>query len=213
MAMKLPLDPAQRQFALSPGQAALKRGFDLLAAVALAPIILPATLVLVICARTSTGQSGLFAQHRVGLFGETFTLYKIRSMRPLEGFDTTVTTIADPRITPFGRFVRRTKLDEFPQLWNVLKGDMSFVGPRPDVPATYANLPESDCALLCMRPGITGPATISFRNEEEELHQAADPEAYNRDVIFPAKVAANLAYARNWNLANDIRILLRTVLR
>lgn len=211
--MKLPLDPNMRQFALPPAQAVLKRGFDLLAALTLAPIVLPATLCLMLCARVSTGRSGLFAQQRVGLYGETFTLYKIRSMRPLVGFDTTVTTTADPRITPFGRFVRRAKLDEFPQLWNVLKGEMSFVGPRPDVPSTYANLPESDCALLCMRPGITGPATVSFRNEEDELHKVADPEAHNRDVIFPAKVAANLAYARNWSLARDIRILLRTVLR
>jgi lipopolysaccharide/colanic/teichoic acid biosynthesis glycosyltransferase len=211
--MKLPLENGQRHFALPSTQAALKRGFDIVAALALSPIILPATLVLILCARISTGQGGLFAQNRVGLYGEPFTLYKIRSMKSITGVVTTVTTSADPRITPFGRFIRRTKLDEFPQLWNVLRGDMSFVGPRPDVPETYAELPETDSPLLCIRPGITGPATVLFRNEEEELRAAADPEAHNREVIFPAKVAANIAYAKNWNFARDIGILLRTVLR
>jgi lipopolysaccharide/colanic/teichoic acid biosynthesis glycosyltransferase len=211
--MKLPLEQRLRQFALSPGKATLKRGFDLVAALALLPIVFPATLILICCARLSTGQSGLFAQKRVGLFGELFTLYKIRSMRPVTGVTTTVTTAHDPRITGFGRFVRHTKLDEFPQLLNVLKGDMSFVGPRPDVPGTYAGLGEEQAKMLCVRPGITGPATVLFRNEEEELQRAADPEAHNRDVIFPAKVAANLDYIENWSLTRDIRILLGTIFR
>lgn len=211
--MKLPLEQHLRHHALPPFSAALKRGFDLFVALLIAPMVLPVTLVLIFCARISTGQSGLFSQRRVGLFGEFFTVYKIRSMRPIEGIVTTVTTSGDPRITKFGRFIRRTKLDEFPQLWNVIRGDMSFVGPRPDVPETYADLAESDAALLCMRPGITGPATILFRNEEEELRNAANPEAHNRDVIFPAKVASNISYAANWSVTSDLVILLRTVFR
>lgn len=209
--MRLPFDPAQKVFALTPTQAAMKRGLDLALAVLLLPLLLPAILCLIVLARRSTGQPGLFCQQRVGLYGHPFTLYKIRSMRPLDSVTTHVTTSNDPRITAFGRIVRRWKLDEFPQIINVLRGDMSFVGPRPDVAEAYALAGDEARPVLCIRPGITGPASLAFRHEEQLLADAQDPEAYNRDVIFPAKIKANLAYIREWSLAGDLAILIRTL--
>lgn len=177
----------------------------------LLPVVGPAVVLLILLARWSTGLTGLFRQERVGLYGRPFTLYKIRSMKQLDGITTNVTTAADPRITSIGRFIRRWKLDEFPQLFNVLKGDMSFVGPRPDVAEVYRSAGDDTRPVLCVRPGITGPASLAFRNEEQLLAAAPDPEAYNRDVIFPAKTMANLAYIRDWSLASDIAILFRTI--
>src|SRR5699024_5392612 len=113
--------------------------------------------------------------------------------------------------TPLGRFFRRTKIDELPQLWNVLLGDMSFVGPRPDVPGYADKLEGEQRLLLSIRPGITGPATLKYRDEEAMLAAQDDAEAYNRDVIWPDKVHLNLDYIRDWSLAGDIRYIWQTV--
>lgn len=211
--MKLPLDASERNFALSPMRAFLKRTFDIAVALAMLPVIAPLTLVLLLIARKSTGQSGLFKQQRIGLYGEPFTLLKIRSMRPLDHVNTHVTTTSDPRITPFGAFLRKTKLDEMPQLFNVLMGDMSFVGPRPDVSEIFENIDPAYMKVLCVRPGITGPASVEFRDEERILETKSDPEKYNREVIFPAKIRTNLSYIENYSLISDVVIMLRTVLR
>jgi lipopolysaccharide/colanic/teichoic acid biosynthesis glycosyltransferase len=125
--------------------------------------------------------------------------------------DTDVTTVDDPRITPLGRLFRAAKIDELPQLLNVLVGSMSFVGPRPDVPGYADQLAGGDRLLLTVRPGITGPATLKYRDEADLLAQQDDPERYNREIIYPDKVEINKAYILNWTLAQDIAYIIRTV--
>jgi lipopolysaccharide/colanic/teichoic acid biosynthesis glycosyltransferase len=132
-------------------------------------------------------------------------------MRPVQGVETVVTTDQDPRITPLGRFWRKTKIDELPQLINVLKGDMSFVGPRPDVPGFADRLVGEERLLLSIRPGITGPATLKYRNEEQILMEVDDPEKYNREVIFPDKVRINLEYIREHSFWKDLKYIWMTV--
>jgi lipopolysaccharide/colanic/teichoic acid biosynthesis glycosyltransferase len=170
-------------------------------------VILLAWLV----ASFDTRSNGFFIQKRVGCNGKIFRVVKIKTMRPIADYDTSVTRLGDPRITPMGAFFRRTKIDELPQLWNVLLGDMSFVGPRPDVPGFADSLQGQARAMLSIRPGITGPATLKYRNEEEILAKQADPESYNRDVIWPDKVSINLDYIRSWSLRQDIQYILQTV--
>lgn len=126
---------------------------------------------------------------------------------------TTVTTSNDKRITPLGAKLRRWKLDELPQLWNVLKGEMSLVGPRPDVPGFADKLEGTDRELLQLQPGITGPATLKYRNEEELLAGSDDPERFNAEVIWPDKVRINLSYLNGWSLKKDLAIIYETVFR
>ncbi len=131
-------------------------------------------------------------------------------MKNVEGLDTTVTSSKDPRITKFGQFLRRTKLDELPQLWNVLKGDMSLVGPRPDVSGFADQLTGEDRIILSIRPGITGLATLTFRKEEELLANQKNPERYNREVIWPEKVRLNKLYIKKYRQQLDFEILVKT---
>lgn len=189
-----------------------KRIFDLILSgcglLAVGPIVVAAIFV----ARWSTGLSGLYRQTRVGQHGKLFTVLKIRSMRPIDGFETTVTTDRDPRITKAGRFFRKTKIDELPQLINVFMGQMSLVGPRPDVPAQVAMTSEPDRSrLLSMRPGITGPASVKYRDEETLLAESDDPEWLNNHVIWPDKVRINLEYLDDWSLGQDVAWLYRTI--
>ncbi|GGY10182.1 glycosyl transferase [Litchfieldella qijiaojingensis] len=196
---------------LSGAQAMQKRAFDfVLAAVGL---LLSWWLILLawLAASVDTRGNGFFTQPRVGKGGKVFTVVKIKTMRPSRELTTTVTQSGDPRITPLGRFFRKTKIDELPQLWNVLLGDMSFVGPRPDVPGFADTLEGDERLLLSIRPGITGPATLKYRNEEEILAAQDDPEAYNRDVIWPDKVRINLDYIRHWRMADDLKYIWQTV--
>jgi lipopolysaccharide/colanic/teichoic acid biosynthesis glycosyltransferase len=132
-------------------------------------------------------------------------------MRSARSGGTTVTTAADTRITPLGRIFRRWKLDELPQLFNVLTGQMSLVGPRPDVPGFADRLKGKDRLLLTVRPGITGPATLKYRREEQLLAAVPDPESYNRDVIFPDKVAINVNYVRTWSFRKDLGYIWETI--
>lgn len=164
-----------------------------------------------IVARIETGHSGLFVQSRIGRFGKPFNIYKIRTMRSLPSCQTTVTTINDGRITKSGRIYRKLKIDELPQLYNVLVGQMSLVGPRPDVAGFADQLQGEDRAILSLRPGITGPATLMYRDEESLLAVVEDAEAYNRDVIFPDKVRINLDYIRHYTLIGDVKYMLKTV--
>ncbi len=210
---------------LTPAQSIVKRTFDIVVAIiglALTFWIIGLAWVL---ATIDTRANGFFMQTRVGRHGNLFKVIKIRTMRPApvlsetQGSDdrsnvwTTVTTSNDPRITSLGRFWRKTKIDELPQLINVLMGHMSFVGPRPDVPGFADQLQGEDRLILSLRPGITGPATLKYRNEEELLAAADDPEAYNRHVIFPDKVRLNREYLENWSFWNDLVYIARTVLR
>lgn len=196
---------------LSLKQAAAKRAFDLTGALLGLALTWWVILLAWVAATIDTRQNGFFTQLRVGRQGRLFNMIKIRTMRHIEGMDTTVTTGNDPRITPLGRFLRRTKIDELPQLVNVLRGDMSFVGPRPDVPGFADKLTGEDRLVLAIRPGITGPATLKYRDEETILANQEDPETYNRDVLFPDKVRINREYVENWCLLDDIRYLWRTI--
>jgi lipopolysaccharide/colanic/teichoic acid biosynthesis glycosyltransferase len=188
----------------------LKRLFDII--VAAIGLIVLGWLILIayVLARLDTGESGFFRQTRVGKDGKLFRVIKIRTMRYDPTLQTTVTASTDPRITRLGRFFRRTKIDELPQLINVLRGDMSLVGPRPDVPGFADKLSGEDRIILTIRPGITGPATLRFRNEEGLLAEQEDPEAYNRDVIYPEKVRLNRQYIENYSFRQDLQYILRT---
>ena len=198
--------------ALSCRQAFMKRFFDF--GVALLGIFFLWWLILVawIMASIDTRSNGFFIQARVGKDGRTVRVVKIKTMRPDTNHVTTITQSGDPRITRLGRLFRKTKIDELPQLWNVLLGQMSFVGPRPDVPGYADRLVGEDRAILSLRPGITGPATLKYRNEEEILAAQEDPVRYNDEVIYPDKVKVNLQYIREWSFLGDIRYILQTVL-
>jgi len=196
---------------LSPFQAFQKRSFDLFFSALGLLVAWWLILLAWLAATIDTRSNGFFVQERVGKNGKIFSVVKIKTMRPVAFLDTTVTRRGDPRITPLGAFFRRTKIDELPQLWNVLLGDMSFVGPRPDVPGFADTLEGEEQAMLAIRPGITGPATLKYRNEEELLAAQKDPEAYNRSVIWPDKVQINLEYIRKWSMGQDIKYILETV--
>jgi len=195
---------------VTPAQHFRKRAFDLAAsALGLLALGLP-LLALALLARRSTGASGFFVQERVGRGGRLVPIVKLRTMRPTSN-GSTVTTAGDPRITRFGAFLRRTKLDELPQLWCVLRGHMSFVGPRPDVPGYADRLQGDDRRILELRPGITGPATLAFRDEEELLAAQPDPQRYNDEVLWPAKVRLNRGYLDHWTLRGDLASIWQTL--
>ena len=154
----------------------------------------------------------IFRQRRVGRNGRLFTMYKFRSMT-VNHSGSSVSVAGESRITPLGAKLRKYKLDELPELWNVLKGDMSLVGPRPDVPGYADRLQGEDRLVLKLRPGITGPASLKYANEEEILAQVADPRRYNDEVIFPDKVRINLDYYYNRTFCGDIRLIFQTIFR
>lgn len=200
------------QFRLFKSSTTIKRSFDLL--LSLFGLLATWWLILFawIFASLDTRKNGFFNQDRVGKDGRMFQVIKIRTMREIPGMYTTVTTGSDQRITSLGRFWRKTKIDELPQLINVLKGDMSFVGPRPDVPGYADKLEGKDRIVLTVRPGITGPATLKYRNEEELLAAQDDPERFNREVIWPDKVRINREYVENWSFWKDMVYIWRTVI-
>ena len=154
----------------------------------------------------------IYKQKRVGKGGNLFTVYKFRSMTVAGEGKTTVAAAEGNRITPLGEKLRRYKLDELPELWNVLIGDMSFVGPRPDVPGYADKLQGQDRDILKLKPGITGPASLKYRNEEELLAKQQNPEEFNDTVIFPDKVRINLYYLNHYSFIKDIQMILCTVL-
>ena len=168
-------------------------------------------LIAAILSTIDTGLNGFFVQFRVGRNGRSFRIIKIRTMKPSSETDSTITTASDSRITKLGRFFRLTKIDELPQLVNVLLGDMSFVGPRPDVPGYADKLKGEDRIILSIRPGITGPATLLYRNEEELLALQSDPVVFNDTVLFPHKVKLNKQYIENYSLAQDLKYIWRTI--
>ncbi|WP_417124084.1 sugar transferase [Phocaeicola sp.] len=153
----------------------------------------------------------IFTQKRVGQHGRLFTMYKFRSMM-INHSGSSISVQGESRITPLGAKLRKYKLDELPELWNVLIGDMSFVGPRPDVPGYADKLEGENRRVLLLKPGITGPASLKYRNEEELLAQQKDPQKYNDEVLFPDKVRINIEYLDNWSFWNDIKIIIYTIL-
>lgn len=152
----------------------------------------------------------LFKQKRVGRYGKPFTLYKFRSM-VVDHTGSNVSVAGEARITPLGAKLRKYKLDELPQLWNVFIGDMSFVGPRPDVPGYADKLEGEESVILKLRPGITGPASLKYKNEEELLASVADPVKYNDEVIFPDKVKINMQYYYHRSFWGDIKYIAKTI--
>lgn len=173
----------------------------------------PVLLVVAILIRIKMpGGPVLFTQKRVGRNGKLFTMYKFRSMTVAHS-GSSISVAGESRITPLGAKLRKYKLDELPELWNVLIGDMSFVGPRPDVPGYADNLKGQDRLILKLRPGITGPASLKYANEEEILAQVSDPIKYNDEVIFPDKVKINLDYYYNHTFVGDIKLIFQTVFR
>ena len=153
----------------------------------------------------------IFKQRRVGQHGQLFTMYKFRSMT-VGHSGSSVSVKGESRITPLGAKLRKYKLDELPELWDVLIGDMSLVGPRPDVPGYADKLEGENRRMLLLKPGITGPASLKYRNEEEILAEQENPQKYNDAVLFPDKVQINIEYLDNWSFWNDIKIIIYTVL-
>ena len=156
------------------------------------------------------GGSVFFCQKRVGRNNELFTIYKFRTMVENHGGNT-VSVKGESRITPLGAKLRKYKLDELPELWNILKGDMSFVGPRPDMPEFINRLTGEAKLILRLRPGITSPASLKYANEEELLASVEDPVKYNDEVLWPDKVRLNLDYYRQRSFHGDIYIILKTL--
>lgn len=156
--------------------------------------------------------SPFFIQERVGRYGKLFSVIKFRTMTSMHS-GSSISIAGESRITSLGAILRKYKLDELPALWNVLKGQMSFVGPRPDVAGYADKLRGADRKILELRPGITGPASLKYSNEEELLAKVDNPQKYNDEVIFPDKVKINLDYYNNRSFLGDIKIIINTVFR
>ncbi|MEM7366038.1 MAG: sugar transferase [Pseudomonadota bacterium] len=196
---------------LSRRDAAIKRLFDLV--LSMFGLALTGGFILVgwLVATVDTGENGFFRQARIGRFGIPFKVVKLRTMKNVSSQESTVTVRGDSRITPIGSWLRRLKLDELPQLWNVLVGEMSFVGPRPDVAGFADRLTGEDRVILSIRPGITGPATLQFRDEEVLLASQTDPERYNRETLYPEKVRINRMYVEHYSFGKDVQYIVRTI--
>lgn len=183
-------------------------------------VLLPVFVVVAILIRfRMPGGPVFFSQKRVGRNGRLFTMHKFRTMT-VDHDGSSVSVAGESRITPLGAKLRKYKLDELPELWNVLIGNMSFVGPRPDVPGYADALVGEDREVLQLRPGITGPASLKYRNEEELLARVAsdgidgynDPVKYNDEVIYPDKVRLNRYYLHHYSFWMDIKMIFATVL-
>nr|WP_299396693.1 sugar transferase [uncultured Gelidibacter sp.] len=192
---------------MSPKQARVKRSFDILLALFLLPFLMLPIVILIIIASIDTKASGWFLQERIGQYGKPFKIFKIRSLKSgvhrLGNMDVYASS--------FGSFLRTYKLDELPQLFNVLKGDMSFVGPRPDLPGFADVLEGEDRIILEIKPGITGPATLKYRDEELILAKQLDPDTYNRSIIWSDKVEINKKYIKNYSFYLDLIYLLKSI--
>ena len=190
----------------------IKYTFDRLLAFVALVILFPLLVIIAIAIKISSPGALFFRQKRVGKDGRLFTIVKFRTMVNSDS-QNTVTALNDSRITKLGAFLRKWKFDELPELVNVLLGDMSFVGPRPDVPG-YADLLTGNARkILSLRPGITGPASLKYYNEEEILAGVENPIEYNDRIIFPDKVKINLKYLENYSLTEDLKIIFYTILR
>ncbi len=188
-----------------------KRTFDIL--FALLGLFLTGWIILIafVIASIETKSFGLFIQNRVGRDGKLFNVLKIKTMREIEGIEHTHTSSGDPRITKSGKFFRDSKIDELPQFFNVLFGSMSFVGPRPDVEGYADRLEGEDKIIVSIRPGITGPASIKYKNEEQILEKQSNPKEYNDRVIWRDKVYINKEYVKSWTFQKDILYIIQTV--
>ena len=184
--------------------------FDrIVALVGLVVLFLPLLVIAILIKIDSKGPV-FFMQWRIGKDAKPFRICKFRTMSHRSVGDS-VTIAGDPRVTRMGHWLRHSKVDCLTELINVLIGQMSLVGPRPDVPGYADQLQGDDRQILQLRPGITGPASIKYRNEEELLAQQSDPKWYNDNVIWPDKVKINLEYLKHWTFLGDIKLILKTV--
>jgi lipopolysaccharide/colanic/teichoic acid biosynthesis glycosyltransferase len=187
--------------------------FDYVMAICGVIFLAPLLVIVAILIKLTSKGNVFYTQGRIGRYGKTFTIIKFRSMTVDHGDSNTVTVGGDIRITKFGAFMRKYKLDELPELLNILKGDMSFVGPRPDLPGYADNLKGEDRKILNLRPGITGVASLKYANEEKILSAQKDPIKFHDEVIYPDKVKLNLDYYYNNNVWVDIKIIFATIFR
>lgn len=188
------------------------RALDFMIALIAIPILLPLFIFVLFLIKFSSSGPIIYSQERVGLNSRIFHLYKFRSMViNADQIGTSVTTGKDHRVTKIGRILRKTKLDELPQLWNVLKGDMSFVGPRPDVPEIVNNYNSEMKKILEVRPGITSNASLHLRNEEDLLSLAKDPDRAYEEIFIPAKVKFAMEHVNKNHFFFDFGIILQTV--
>ena len=190
----------------------LKRTFDILLSVfaifLLFPLFLLASFLIVI----DSGFPIFFLQKRIGRGAKEFNIIKFRTMKT-NNENITITVSDDSRITRIGKYLRKTKIDELPEILNVLFGQMSFVGPRPDVKGYADKLKGANRKILALRPGITGPASLKYYNEEYILSQKSNPKKYNDEVIFPDKVKINMDYFHNRSFFLDLKIIFATIFR
>jgi lipopolysaccharide/colanic/teichoic acid biosynthesis glycosyltransferase len=190
---------------LSRKQQIFKRIFDVLfALIALVITFLP-QLILIFIASIIFGGSGVFSQNRIGYKGRVFKIYKIKSLKnDLLDFEF---SIQKNGLTGFGQFIRKFKLDELPQFWNILKGDMSVVGPRPDIEGYADQLKDDDRMILEVKPGLTGLATLQFFDEDVILEKQENPKKFNDEIIWKEKIALNKAYVENYTFLSDLKII------
>ena len=191
----------------------MKRIIDVFVSILGLTILSPLFFLLSIFIKISSRGPVFFIQKRVGQDGKIFKMIKFRTMYIYQTSDSTISIKGDDRVTRLGRFLRKYKLDEFPELINVLIGDMSLVGPRPDVCGYADRLVKTDRDILKIRPGITGPASLKYINEEEILAKQDDPKTYNDEVIYPDKVKINLDYYKNQSIWLDFKIIFATIFR
>ena len=193
----------------------LKYLFDRLVSLIGLLILWPVFIIVAILIKLKMpGGPVLFVQDRVGRHGKLFKVHKFRSMTMRKETDavTGVAAAETARITPLGEKLRKYKLDELPELWDVLIGKMSFVGPRPDIPGYADQLQGEDREILKLRPGITGPASLKYRNEEDILASVDNPQQYNDEIIYPDKVRLNRYYLYHYSFLKDIQMIFCTVL-
>ncbi|NRD20568.1 sugar transferase [Winogradskyella eckloniae] len=186
----------------------MKRGFDVLVVLLFLPIVLVPIVILVCIATIDTKRYGIYSQYRIGQHGKPFKIYKIRTLK--DG-DHQLGHLND-YATAFGKFLRASKLNELPQLYNVLIGDMSLVGPRPDLEGFADQLKGDDRKILIVKPGITGPATLKYKNEERVLERQNNPNQYNRTIIWVDKVKINKKYVENYSFYLDLTLILKSTL-
>lgn len=189
-----------------------KRVFDIVASFLGLIIVSPLMAVSALFIRVGMGKPVLFRQTRIGRYGKPFIIYKFRSMTISHSGDS-ISLKGESRITPLGAKLRKLKIDELPELWNVLKGDMSLVGPRPDVAVYMTSLTGEERRILELRPGITSPASIKYADEEELVASAPDPHNYYNEVIWPDKVRINLEYVTTRSFVGDIIIIFKTIFK
>ena len=191
----------------------MKRLFDFITSLIGLIVLFPIFIIVPLLVKISSGGPVFFVQKRIGKNGKIFQMIKFRSMIVIQNSNSTISVKGDVRITKIGAFLRKFKLDELPELWNVLKGDMSLVGPRPDVCGYADNLIGEDRKILELRPGITGVASLKYYDEEDVLASQDNPLKFNDEVIYPDKVKLNLDYYYNNNLWIDIKIIFATIFR